>query len=267
MSWTLKCVKHVSESTAAALAIPIALLLPDLMQNCVDARAARVLAHDENFAVLQFQCQQIYYVYDFVTSRLEIPISPSARTRGFSCKRDRIMSALAHGLEAPEMRARHPGLAEDREREILGWIEKCATKSRPITRLNLREHVATEYDVPAKRGWVNSFIRRHIGELCVAKSSPQEAQRLEIPRCFLEQTLAYIAQFVHGRPTELVFNLDQVGISEWEDRKPQKVLVAKSMSDQTVHHKVNRNLRHVLVIACVSAAGESLIPYIVTSQD
>jgi hypothetical protein len=39
------------------------------------------------------------------------------------------------------------------------------------------------------------------------------------------------------------------------------------MAEQTMHDKVNRNLKHVSVIVCVSAAGESLIPYIVTSQD
>jgi hypothetical protein len=116
----------MSESSAAAPAIPIALLLPDLMQKFLDARAERVLAHDENFTVLQFRCEQIYYGGDFVISRLEIPISLSALARGFSCKRDRIMSALAHGLEAPEMRGRHPRLAEDRGREILRWIEKWA---------------------------------------------------------------------------------------------------------------------------------------------
>jgi hypothetical protein len=114
MSWTLKCVEHLSERTAAAPAIPIARLLPELMQNCLDAQAARVLAHDENFAVLQFRGQQIYYVYDFATSRLEIPISLSALARGFGWKCDCIMSALTHGLEAPEMRGRHPGLV-DRE--------------------------------------------------------------------------------------------------------------------------------------------------------
>jgi hypothetical protein len=39
------------------------------------------------------------------------------------------------------------------------------------------------------------------------------------------------------------------------------------MSEQTIHHTINRNVKHMSVIACVSAAGESLIPYIVTSQD
>jgi hypothetical protein len=72
---------------------------------------------------------------------------------------------------------------------------------------------------------------------------------------------------VHGRPTELVFNLDEVGISEWEDRKTKSIVIPKSMSEQTIHYRINRNVKHVSAIACVPAAGESLIPYIVTSQD
>jgi hypothetical protein len=39
------------------------------------------------------------------------------------------------------------------------------------------------------------------------------------------------------------------------------------MSEKTIHHKINRNVKHVSVIVCVSAAGENLIPYVVTSQD
>jgi hypothetical protein len=62
------------------------------------------------------------------------------------------MNALAHGLESPEMRRRHQELSENREREILAWINKGATKSRPITRRHLREHVTAEYDVPPRAG-------------------------------------------------------------------------------------------------------------------
>jgi hypothetical protein len=59
------------------------------------------------------------YVYDFVTSRLEIPISITALAREFRCKGDRIMSAFFHGLEPPETRRRHQGLSEDPEQEII----------------------------------------------------------------------------------------------------------------------------------------------------
>jgi hypothetical protein len=34
-----------------------------------------------------------------------------------------------------------------------------------------------------------------------------------------------------------------------------------------IRHKINQNLKHVSVIMCISAAGESLTPYIMTSQD
>jgi hypothetical protein len=158
-------------------------------------------------------------------------------------------------------------LAEDHERELLVWIRKQASGNNPATRCDIQQYVTSHYGFSAMRGWVNSFYGHHTDEICKAKSSPQEFTGLEIPRCFLDQTVVCIAHFVHGRPTELVFNLDEVGISEWEDRKTKTVVIPKSMSEQTIHHKINRNVKNVSVIACVSAAGESLIPYIVTSQD
>jgi hypothetical protein len=45
------------------------------------------------------------------------------------------------------------------------------------------------------------------------------------------------------------------------------MIVPESLWDQAIHRKVNRNLKHISIIACISAAGESLTPYIVTSQD
>jgi hypothetical protein len=38
------------------------------------------------------------------------------------------------------------------------------------------------------------------------------------------------------------------------------------MTDQMIHHGVHRNLKHMPVICCVSAAGESLTPFAVSSQ-
>jgi hypothetical protein len=65
---------------------------------------------------------------------------------------------------------------------------------------------------------------------------------------------------------ERVFNLDEVGISDWEDRKTKTVIVPATMRGHTIHHEISRTVKHISVIACVSAAGESLTPYIITSQ-
>jgi hypothetical protein len=66
---------------------------------------------------------------------------------------------------------------------------------------------------------------------------------------------------------EFVFNLDEVGMSKWEDRKEKKVIVATFMDDQTIHHRASRGVRHMSIITCITTAGKSLMPYIVTSQD
>jgi hypothetical protein len=56
-------------------------------------------------------------------------------------------------------------------------------------------------------------------------------------------------------------------MSDWEDRKDKKIGVPTALDGQTIHHRVSRNLRHMSIITSISADGESLTPYIVTSQD
>jgi hypothetical protein len=65
---------------------------------------------------------------------------------------------------------------------------------------------------------------------------------------------------------ELVFNLDEVGTSDWEDRKTKTIVVPATIRGQTIHHEISRTVKHISVIAWVSAAEESLTPYIITSQ-
>jgi hypothetical protein len=67
------------------------------------------------------------------------------------------------------------------------------------------------------------------------KSVPQETPRLEVPRCFLDETIRCITEFVQGRPIELLFNLDEFGLSEWDDRKPKNVIVPLSARGQAIH--------------------------------
>jgi hypothetical protein len=66
---------------------------------------------------------------------------------------------------------------------------------------------------------------------------------------------------------ELVFNLDEVSMSEWEARKEKKAIVPATMDGQAIHHRASQSVRHISISTCITAAGESLTPYIVTSQD
>jgi hypothetical protein len=46
----------------------------------------------------------------------------------------------------------------------------------------------------------------------------------------------------------------------------RKDVVPPTMDGQMMYHAVSGNVKHALVIACMSAAGESLTPYIATPR-
>jgi hypothetical protein len=58
------------------------------------------------------------------------------------------------------------------------------------------------------------FLDRHKSEVPGITVAPQENVRLEVPRCDLEEYLTLIKKIVPIVLTELLFNLDEIGLSE-----------------------------------------------------
>jgi hypothetical protein len=129
----------------------------------------------------------------------------------------------------------------------------------------MMDYCAAEIKIKFPRGWVNSFVLQRSDKVIQTENAPQEEQRSQVPRAHLERTIQDLYDHVHGYVAELVFTLDEVGISDCEDRKTKKVSMSAAMLGQTIHHRVSRHVKHISMIACVLAAGESLLPYIGTS--
>ena len=88
-----------------------------------------------------------------------------------------------------------------------------------------------------------------------------------VPRAYLEQHIMLMKSTVENKLSELVFNLDEVGSSDWEDRKPKNVIVPRLVSPDDVYHAVSRRYRHITLLACVSAAGDALTPMIIVGSN
>jgi hypothetical protein len=65
---------------------------------------------------------------------------------------------------------------------------------------------------------------------------------------------------------ELVFNLDEIGMSEYEDREEKKVIVPMTMDSQRIHQGASRSVKHISVIAYITARGELLTHFIMILQ-
>jgi hypothetical protein len=171
---------------------------------------------------------------------------------------------LANGLSLPKSCDRHLGVQAESDANILAWIKRRAEKNAAITRTNIRNYCHHVCRLEVSRGWVDSFILRHSAALTEKKSSRQEEPRFQVSRIFLMETICTMHETLQGCPVDLVFNLDEVGISDWEDRKPKKVVVPITVAAHNIHHRISRNVKYISIVTCISAGSACLIPYVVT---
>jgi hypothetical protein len=75
-----------------------------------------------------------------------------------------------------------------------------------------------------------------------------------------------IQELVPLVPTELVFNLDETGLSDWEERKRQPVLTPAEIDGDVIHYPIDRRIRHQTLVCCISGAGDVYCPLLISSD-
>jgi hypothetical protein len=204
---------------------------------------------------------------DVARCREKIPVSINALTRAFDCPRFLVQAAVAHGLDEPGQRGKHIAIDQNREQQILDWIEQNAEEETRVMRGEIMNYYTSQSKTKSTRELVKSSVLHHSDEVIQTQSGREEERRAQVPRAFLERIIQHLHNYRQGCVAELVFNLDEVGIPDWEDRKTKKVIALAATFGQTIHHGVCRNVKHISVISCISATGESRRHSILTSQN
>jgi hypothetical protein len=73
----------------------------------------------------------------------------------------------------------------------------------------------SQFKIKSTRGWVNSFVVRPSDEVIQTRNCPQEEERLQIPRVFLERIIQSLHNYIQGCVADLMFNLDDVDIMDY----------------------------------------------------
>jgi hypothetical protein len=65
---------------------------------------------------------------------------------------------------------------------------------------------------------------------------------------------------------QLIFNLDEIGLSDWEERKPKLSLIPMTVENADLHSLVDRGIRRQMLLCCVSASGNAYCPLLLCSN-
>jgi hypothetical protein len=171
---------------------------------------------------------------------------------------------LLRGSQEPKEPDRHRTLDEKSELDVTTMILQAFAEGNAMTKRQVVEFIREKYDQFLTKSWLHAFIGCNLDTLQICHYLTQEDTRLIVPREQLENHIENMKSVVAGKFTELVFNLDEVGSSDWEDWKPRKVIVPRTVSQDNVYHSVSRRYRHLTLPACVSAGGDTLTPMVLT---
>jgi hypothetical protein len=63
---------------------------------------------------------------------------------------------------------------------------------------------------------------------------------MEVPRHFLDDYLQLIKKYVPLVWSELIFNIDECGFSDWEEKKQKSVIILAETHGTALYYPINR---------------------------
>jgi hypothetical protein len=101
-------------------------------------------------------------------------------------------------------------------------------------------HTACEF---IRNGGRNGDFERQRGKFCQA-IEPREEAALHVPRVHLDAYIHLIQIWMPLVRVELIFNIHESGVSDWEGRKSILVFVPAESPDSGLYSPVDRRTRH-----------------------
>jgi hypothetical protein len=67
-------------------------------------------------------------------------------------------------------------------------------------------------------------------------------------------------------PPELIYDLDETGLSDWKDSNPTFALVPTTLGNTMIHNSGNHQIRYQTLLYCISASGDAYCPLLVSAK-
>lgn len=226
-----------------------------------------------NYIMREFMKNQYHVRYQQIGSLKEIlnqidHEQPTTIKLGgiFNLKPQTITKSLNKFYSERKQIGRPRKLTEEQESYVIQNINDSYINHEPLSPKEIIVSCEKTFNMSFTDGWLQKFIMHHQNEIQRDISFPQDDVRLHITREQCQKYLEVLINEVDGKFAELVYNADEVGCSQWGDKKNKKVIVPSLNNDIRITHKVPRSSKLQTILGCISAAGDVLTPVLIHSR-
>jgi hypothetical protein len=219
--------------------LDVAILYPKSAALSFSPRDIRALFEHTEFSTLESRSHQTCFLPDYAGKTLNRLIDTKELSDIFEMSERTIRRILAKGPQDPSPSGPHRAMDDGTGSTFVQIIAEAFHRGQALTNKEMLQ-IICERNHFLTKGWLHAFIGHHLGQLQICHSLPQEDTRMIVPQAHLEEYIQLAKLVIAGMFSELVLNLDEVGSSDWEDRRPKKVIVPRSVSPDDVYRSVSR---------------------------
>lgn len=232
----------------------------------ISPRDLRALTKNKTFIECKSRNEQIVVMQEFL--KINCSISANAKLLGevFNISAGNVRKILCDFRKIKKEAGRPLALSVEQENILLNEIKSKEETGNYMTQSDIFSYIENNFKVSLTKGWLNNFIFRHSNAIQKTVVSPQESMRFQIPRCYLMEYIDLIEKIIGITPAKYIYNIDEVGLSDWEERKPKIVIIPNNLPQKQLHYPINRNLSHITLLVMINADGDAEIPLMISKE-
>lgn len=211
--------------------------------------------------------QQAYMIHEVLAEDDEIKLGSEWVSLGtlFGTSADNVRSLCRNYKErSPFAKLGRPKALDDTQvLQLIEYVGQKACEKNPLTIREVAIYVRQQWGKDISKRTVRRLVKAR-DELTTGFALPMERARAEVTRAELEEFYRQLKENLEGVLPESVVNLDEVGFSRRCRGTPLKCVIPARLQGSKIEYIPENGLDSTYtILAAVTLAGESLMPYVV----
>lgn len=161
---------------------------------------------------------------------------------------------------------RPPSFTNDEVQELFQYIDSHID-NEALTYEDISEYVYLKFHKDVCKETLRHFItRRFCNDFKSVIGIPMDSKRLDVDENDIDQYFADLEQAIQEVHPYFVYNLDEVGVQDFQDAPQEYVLVRKNYDKQARYYPVNRSGKRITALSCICTNADWIPPMIIVNR-